>query len=116
MHTGRSRARRAARSLLAEKETTQTRSHALVRRSTRASGATAGASFTSMLKRTSGQAASRSSRIGIGSVPPTRARAISLSVSRETRPGWPVVRPSVRSWNARSTPSAVACASVSRYS
>ena len=86
MHTGRSSARRAARSLLAEKETTQTRSHALVRRSTRASGATAGASFTSMLNRTSGQAASRSSSTGIGSVPPMRAPAMSLSASRRPAP------------------------------
>ena len=97
MHTGRPSARRVARSLLAEKETTQTRSQALVRRSTPASGAIAGASFTSMLNRTSGHAASTSSSTGIGSVPPMRAPAISLRVSRHTRPGRPVTRSSVRS-------------------
>ena len=86
MHTGRSSARLVARSLLAEKETTQTRSQALVRRSTRASGAIAGASFTSMLNRTSGQAPSTSSSTGIGSVPPMRAPAISLRVSRAYPP------------------------------
>ena len=116
MHTGRSSARRAARSRLAEKETTHTRSHALVRRSTPASGATAGVSLRSMLNRTSGQAASTSSRTGIGSAPATRTPARSLMVSRQTRPGWPVTRSSVRSWKATSTPSAVACASVSMYS
>ena len=116
MHTGRSSARRGARSLLAENENTQTRSQALGRRSTRARGAMAGASFTSMLKRTPGQAPSRSSSTGIGSVPSMRAPAMSRWFRREIRPGCPVTRSSVRSWKATSTPSAVACASVSRYS
>ena len=75
MHTGRSSARRAARSLRAENEVTQTRSQAPVRRSTAASGAIAGASLRSMLNRTSGQAPSRSSSSGIGSVPSISAVA-----------------------------------------
>src|SRR5262249_5106658 len=64
MHTGRPRARRVARSRLAENDARQTRSQAFVRRSTSGSGAIAGASFTSRLNRTSGHAASRSSSTG----------------------------------------------------
>ena len=115
MHTGRPRARRVARSRLAEKETTQTRSQALVRRSTSASGAIAGTSFTSRLNRTSGQAASRSSSTGIGSVPPMRAAASPRGSAGAPGPAWPETRSSVLSWKATSTPSAVACTSVSRY-
>ncbi len=69
MHTCWSSTRRAARSLLAENDVTQTRSQAPVRRSTTASGSIAGASFRSTLNRTSGQAPSRSSSSGIGSLP-----------------------------------------------
>ena len=77
MQTGRSSTRRAARSRLAENEVTHTRSQAPVRRSTPASGPIAEASFRSMLNRTSGHAASRSSSSGMGSVPPIRAWATS---------------------------------------
>ena len=115
MQTGRPRARRVARSRLAENDTTHTRSQALVRRSTSGSGAIAGTSFTSRLNRTSGQAASRSSSSGIGSVPSIRAADSSAWLSRRTRPSWPQTRVSVLSWKATSTPSAVAWRSVSRY-
>ena len=115
MQTGRSSTRRAVRSRLAENEVTHTRSHDPVRRSTSASGSITGASFRSMLNRTSGHAASRSSSRGMGSVPAIRASATVRYGSRAIRPPRSVTRSSVRSWNATSTPSAVACRSVSRY-
>jgi len=114
MQTGRGSLRRTARSRRAENEVMQTRSHAAVRASTLTSGRTAGLSLTSMLNRTSGQAPSRSSSRGIGSVPPMRAAETSLSGSRAIRPVRSVTRSSVRSWNATRAPSAVACTSVSR--
>ena len=77
MHTGRSSSPRAARSLAPENEVTQTRSQAPVRRSTSASSAIPGSSLRSMLKRTSGQAPSRSSISGIGSEPAIRSAATS---------------------------------------
>ncbi len=115
MQTCRSNTRRAARSLLAENEVTQTRSQAPVRRSTALSGSTAGASFRSMLNRTSGQAPSRSSSTGIGSVPSISAAATSRCLILATRPGRPVTRARERSWKAMRTPSSVAWTSVSRY-
>ena len=87
MQTCRSNTRRAARSLLAENEVTHTRSQAPVRRSTAASGSTAGASFRSILNRTSGQAPSRSSSNGIGSVPSISAAATSRWFILAIRPG-----------------------------
>ena len=75
MQTGRDMARRAAASRWAENEVTHTRSQAAVRSSTSASGRTAGTSLISTLNRMSGQAVSRSSKSGIGSVPPIRAAA-----------------------------------------
>jgi len=97
MQTGWSSTRRALHSRAAENEQIQTRSQALVRRRTWTSGAITGPSLISMLKRTSGQAASRSASTGMGSVPPIRAVAISASGSRDTRPGRPVTRSRVRS-------------------
>ncbi len=69
MQTGRSSSRLVALSLAAENEVMQTRSQAPVLRIRSASGRAAGASLTSMLNRTSGQAPRRSSSSGIGSVP-----------------------------------------------
>ena len=56
---------------------------------TSASGRTPASLLQSMLKRASGQASSSSSRVGIGSVPSTRAVATSAAVSSETRSGRP---------------------------
>ncbi len=108
MQTCRSKMRRAARSLLAENDTTQTLSQAAVLRSTFARGRTAGESFRSMLNRASGQAARRSSSTGMGSVPPIRALDSSRCVIRAIRPVLLVTRSSFRSWKATRTPSDVA--------
>ena len=80
MATGRSSRPRAVRSRWPENEVTQTRSQAPVRRSTSGSSEIPGTSFRSMLKRTSGQAPSRSSISGIGSAPPMRRAVTSWKV------------------------------------
>ena len=77
MQTGWSSSLRAVRSRAPEKEVTHTRSHAPVRRSTPGSSGIPASSLRSMLKRTPGQAPSRSSISGIGSVPATRSAATS---------------------------------------
>jgi hypothetical protein len=114
VHTGRGSSRRVALSRSPENEVRQTRSQAFVTRRTSTSGLIAGESFTSMLKRASGQAMSKSAMTGIGSVPPILAPATWDQVSSAILPVLSVTRSSVRSWNATTTPSEVAFASVSR--
>ena len=97
VHTGRRSARRVARSRRAENDVMQTRSQAAVRRSTPASGPTAGESLTSMLNRACGQAPSRSSSRGMGSVPAIRAAATVLCGRAPIRPVASVTRSSVLS-------------------
>ena len=93
----------------------QTRSHAFTRATIRTSGPMAGSSFTSMLNLVSGKAASRSSSSGMGSRPLIRAAATSRCGIRAIRPDRSVVPVQGVIVEGDQTPSAVACASVSRY-
>ena len=84
-----------------------------VRAITPGSRSAAASVFGSMIHRASGHAVSRSSSRGIG-CPSTLARPTSSQVSDPMLPPRSVTRSNVSSWNAASTPSAVAWASVSR--
>ncbi len=107
-------ARRKASRRRWEKEPMQTRSWLPVRSTSSASGRTADADLMSMLNRTSGNASSSSAIVGTACSPAMRARRISSAVSRESSPWLSVTRSSTASWKASSTPSLVACTSVSR--
>ena len=111
---GSAAARRTAASRRSENDATQTRSSAPVRRTASTSGPMALASLTSMLTRTSGQVPEQvlEQRDRLAAADPGRPHRVQGSSA--TRPARSVTRSRVRSWKASSTPSAVACTSVSR--
>ena len=106
--------RRTRSSRASENDATHTRPNAFIRRNVSISGWIARSAFTSMFSNASGSSSSRSSNRLTGSRPPIFAVRTTCHGSRATAPDKSVVRSSTGSWCTTTTPSDVACTSVSR--
>ncbi len=115
MHSRGPSSLRIAHTRRCENDDTHTRSMAPIRRSRPANGCTPFAFLTSRLSRTSGQRSSTSESNGIGSWPLILAFDTSDQGRSAILPVRSVTRSRLLSWNATTTPSLVACTSVSRY-